>query len=303
MAGSHAGGGAGRFREQVFKVGRQGQAIGLDTFLTPTWLVERELLARGADRVIAANNAGFLSAGSDRWVLARNANHFMTDDEHRRTWRSMPRSFRLQVPYVRASLRRADVIVAPSQSMANRICRVVPSVANRVTVRFHPLQPPRRETMLGSHILCPIVPSPFKNLPARLSALQSALPDSGDITVVATANSDDMPTNLISDPRFSFVGVLGREELAHVYATARAVYYPTDVESFGYPLAEARASGTPVIAIDMPHNRDVAGAALCGFAEGNVESLAEAVHRAITEDFVADPQPFDPIEYFRWMLG
>lgn len=302
LAGSHAGGGAGRFRAQVFDCGRETQAIGLDTFLTSQWLLKRELAARGADRVVAGNNASFLTAGGERWVMARNANHFMTDDEHRRTWHTMPRSFRAQVPYIRASMRRADVIVAPSQSMADRIIHILPALEPRITVRFHPLRPPHREQAIGRHILCPIVPSPYKYLPKRLTALQQALPENTDLTVVATADPADMPEALVSDPRFSFVGLLKHDELARRYADAVAVYYPTDVESFGYPLAEARASGTPVIALDAAHNHDVAGRMLCGFTEGDRESLAAAVERASTEEFTADPEPFDPEAYFNWML-
>ena len=50
-----------------------------------------------------------------------------------------------------------------------------------------------------------------------------------------------------------------------MWARSRAIYFPTDLESFGYPLAEARVSGQPVIARDTALNREIAGPALCRY--------------------------------------
>ena len=58
---------------------------------------------------------------------------------------------------------------------------------------------------------------------------------------------------------------------------ARAVYFPGGLESFGYPLAEARAGGRPVIARDTTQNQEIAGAALCGYTPGDPASLELAV--------------------------
>ena len=97
-------------------------------------------------------------------------------------------------------------------------------------------------------------------------------------------------------------GRLPHAELRELRARSRAIYFPTDLESFGYPLAEARVSGQPVIACDTEQNREIAGPALCGYLP--VTLLAATCCRgALTTDVAPDPAPFDPDRYFSWLLG
>ena len=112
-----------------------------------------------------------------------------------------------------------------------------------------------------------------------------------------------MPAAVACHPRIELVGRLPHSELREMQARSRAIYFPTDLESFGYPLAEARVSGQPVIARDTAQNREIAGPALCGYAPGDPDSLRRAVKAALTADVAPDPGPFDPDRYFGWLLG
>ena len=67
-----------------------------------------------------------------------------------------------------------------------------------------------------------------------------------------------------------------------LWARSRAIYFPTGLESFGYPLAEARVNGQPVIARDTEQNREIAGPALCGYTVGDPDSLRHATEAALT---------------------
>jgi glycosyltransferase involved in cell wall biosynthesis len=100
-----------------------------------------------------------------------------------------------------------------------------------------------------------------------------------------------------------FVGRLDHAKLCRLWARSRAVYFPPGLEAFGFPLAEARVNGQPVIARDTPQNREIAGPALCGFAVGDPDSLRQAIEIAVTRKVAPDPAPFDPDAYFDWMLG
>ena len=77
----------------------------------------------------------------------------------------------------------------------------------------------------------------------------------------------------------------------------------TKAANLGCPLAEAGASGQPVIARDTAENREIAGPVLCGYTLGDPNSLRRAVEAALTEDVAPDPGPFDPDRYFGWLLG
>jgi glycosyltransferase involved in cell wall biosynthesis len=63
-------------------------------------------------------------------------------------------------------------------------------------------------------------------------------------------------------------------ELAPLYSNALALLYPTEYEGFGLPLVEAMASGVPILASDIPINREICLSAANLFPKGDVVSLA-----------------------------
>ena len=118
-----------------------------------------------------------------------------------------------------------------------------------------------------------------------------------------TADRADLPPAVASSPRLEFLGRIDQHDLQQAWARSRAIYFPSGLESFGYPLAEARANGQPVIARDTAQNREIAGPASCGFDPGDPDSLRQAVKSALTTEVVPDPQPFDPDTLLRLASG
>jgi hypothetical protein len=309
VAGAQMGG-AARFaselRGYLARSGRSdvrviGNARGVD----PRWLIEREMHRPGKRRV-AVNNVSFIAPGAERWTLLRNALHFLTTAEAARLDPALRASVRREAAVVRWCARRADVIVVPCTAMGERVARVIPAARRRMVVRPHPVSAdsapqPHRDPA----ILCPVLFAPYKQMGERLTELMVALAKSSELAVRVrvTAAPADVPTGLASDPRMEFLGRIDQHQLAGVRARSTAVYFPTGLESFGYPLAEARVSGQAVIARDTPQNREIAGAALCGYCPGEPESLRSAVTLALTKKVTPDPAPFDPDAYFTWMLG
>ena len=104
-------------------------------------------------------------------------------------------------------------------------------------------------------------------MPQRLTELLTAVGDLQDpsVRVRVTAHAAEVPAAVACHPQVELVGRLPHSELREMQARSRAIYFPTDLESFGYPLAEARVSGQPVIARDTAQNREIAGPALCGY--------------------------------------
>jgi len=308
-----AGGGAGRMRTELYqylaRVSRPDvQVIGDRRRLDSRWLVHRELLHRGQGRQVALNNVSFVGPGGERWTLLGNALHFLTQQEKYRLHPSLRPVVTLQGPVVRLAAQRSDVLVAPCSAMAERVAAMLPGVAGRLRVRMHPVTPQPVITQDSELILCPVLFEPYKHMPERLAEWATALslPGSPAVRLVVTAGLDDVPAQL-TEPgaaaRIEVVGELGKDELAGLWQRSRAVFFPPGLESFGFPLAEARASGQPVIARDTPQNREIAGPALCGYQVGDADSLRAAADRALAMTLAPDPAPFDPDSYFRWMLG
>jgi glycosyltransferase involved in cell wall biosynthesis len=153
--------------------------------------------------------------------------------------------------------------------------------------------------------LCPVLFYSYKQMTQRLTELLAAVGDLEEpsVRVQVTAHTAEVPAAVACHPQVELVGHLPCGEVREMQARSRAIYFPTGLESFGYPLAEARVSGQPVIARDTAQNREIAGPALCGYTSGDPDSLRRAVEAALTADVVPDPGPFDPDRYFGWLLG
>jgi glycosyltransferase involved in cell wall biosynthesis len=171
---------------------------------------------------------------------------------------------------------------------------------------MHPVSagliPPRPREQI---ILCPILFEAYKHMADRLTEWVAAVDEhiNPAVRLLVTANPSEVPASLASSPRIELVGRLPHAKLGRLWARSRAIYFPSGLESFGFPLAEARVSGQPVIARDTAQNREIAGQALRGFTVGNADSLRRATELAMAADLMPDPAPFDPDAYFDWMLG
>lgn len=304
-------GGAARFRAELnsylIRTGREDvHVIGAKRRLEPTWLIRRELVRPIGHRRVSTNNVGFLAPGGERWTLLRNSLHFLTEEEEGRLDPSIRNANRRKAVAVRLAARRSDVLVAPSTAMAERVAQVLPSVRSRIVVRLHPTSADLAPRLPPEPvILCPVLFAPYKPMVERLKELIAAIEHEVDpsIRVLVTAERAEVPETLAANSRVKLVGRLKHAELRELAVRSKAIYYPTNLESFGYPLAEARVNGQPVIALDTAQNREIAGPALCGFTLHDISSLRGAAVLALTKDVEPDPAPFDPDAYFHWLLG
>lgn len=281
------------------------KTIGDRRNLTAAWLALREAAAVRGSRRIALNNVGFLAPGGERWTLLSNALHFLTASEEAALHPAL-RAVPGQAGIVRRAARMSDVLVAPSTAMAERIAGALPGVAERVVVRMHPVTVPEvTGSPGGSLILCPVIFAPYKEMAERIDDWLAAVDGSFDdaVRLAVTASADEVPAALAAHPRLHLVGRLSLQRTRRLWARCRAVYFPTGLESFGCPLAEARVTGWPVIARDTTQSREIAGPALCGYQPGDRASLRQATETALSLHIAPDPEPFDPDAYFDWMLG
>lgn len=310
IAGGQVGG-AARYSTEVLDYLRRSarddvKVIGLRRRLTPAWLAVREAAAVRRSRRVALNNVGFFTPGGERWTLVANPLHFLTGAEMAAQVPAIRAAMSRQIPVVYRAARQSDVLVAPCTAMAERIKSTLPDVADRVIARLHPITAStvtRRPDR--SRILCPILFAPYKKMPDRLAEWVAAVDGSLDesVRMIVTAAPDEVPPSLAASPRLELAGRLDLATLNSLWASSQAIYFPSGLESFGYPLGEARANGQPVIAQDTPQNREIGGPALCGYTVGDPDSLRRATETALSLTLEPDPGPFDPTAYFEWMLG
>lgn len=101
--------------------------------------------------------------------------------------------------------------------------------------------------------------------------------------------------------RFRFHAAAGDRELAQLYATARAVVFPTIAEGCGLPLLEALWRGVPCVASDLPVLRENADGGGCLVARVNDAAdwqqklrqvlLDAAESRRLQQEAMARPLP------------
>jgi glycosyltransferase involved in cell wall biosynthesis len=282
--------------------------IGRGSSITPRHLLARELKSRGVRCKIAINNVSFV-AGRRKIVLLRNALHFLGADEADELRHLLAPRVRVETQVVREMARRADLLVVPTHSMRERVIHHLPSAEGRIEVRLHPLSPPTSNSpavgRTSGYILCPILDAPFKRLGALIAPLLEALETNdwaiGTNLVLTCTNEELAKMGLFAHDRVIGVGRVSHAEVGSLIRDATALVYPTKIESFGYPLAEARLAGKPVIGNDSTLSREVAGEFLMAYTSSGDVGLA--VYRALTGKFVPELfNPFDPKAYFDWLL-
>jgi len=78
-----------------------------------------------------------------------------------------------------------------------------------------------------------------------------------------------------------FTGKIPYEKIDKLYKEADIFLWPTLTESFGHPLVEAMASGLPIIASDIPINREICDRAALYFKTLSPEDLANKIKLVI----------------------
>ena len=233
---------------------------------------------------------------------------------HDLTFLRYPRLFpRLKQRYLRfftrLSARSADVVVTDSESTRADVVRMLGVAEDRVHVvypaadaDYHPRTDEeasafRAEKRLPSrYVLYVGTLEPRKNVDVLIRAFgdvvrKEKVPHSlvlvGGHGWMTQAIDEAMKDSAIHE-RIIMPGYVPREELPLWYSSADLLVYPSSYEGFGYPVLEAMASGTPVIASNassLPEIVRDAGLLVPPRAE---QQLASAMASVLTDNALAD---------------
>lgn len=206
----------------------------------------------------------------------------------------------------RYSARKAAVVLADSESTRRDLVRFYGIDSGKITVAYpgvNPaLQPERDPARLAAvrqkydlperFILHVGTLQPRKNLSRLVEAygqLRARLPDAPKLALVGGKG-------WLYDDLFAQVGRLGLAEhvlfpghithadLGAIYTLAEVYAFPSLFEGFGFPVVEAMRCATPVVCSDTSSLPELAGDAALTFNPEDVDALAEALFRVLSDD-------------------
>jgi len=207
-----------------------------------------------------------------------------------------PAKFRTEIALrrwlVARSVGAADRVMMPSAAMRDDLARFVKLDVGRAVV--NPYGVPRerlaargaRTTSGRFRILWVSHYADHKNLGTLLRAAE-LLRKEADFELVLTLDAAlrngqhtpmpeaerEMLARLAGVVRLT--GVRSYDETWKLYREADVFVFPSLCESFGHPLAEAMASGLPIVASDIPVHREICGSAAEYFPVLDATALAE----------------------------
>lgn len=204
------------------------------------------------------------------------------------------------------SVQRADLIITVSSAIRLEVMEEfslpsskVLAILHGVDEQFHPrtqaeLLPVLEQLGLQQNTYTLFVSTiePRKNL-SRLMAAYRALPHSlrmhFPLVLVGDKGwkSDDIHTEIKhanDEGWLIYLGYIEQQYLPILYAGCRLFAYPSIYEGFGLPIAEAMASGVPVLTSDRSSMPEVAGGAAMLVNPDDVESIRAGLQQALEDE-------------------
>ena len=297
-------------------------------FLAGRWArvaYERCLLARAvarldADVVLMPGNAGMPSPPCPEVVVVQSLLYLLAPEEVNpwRRWyfsRVMPRD-----------LSRATLALAVSQDIGGILTDQlgVPPARIRVVhegvdIAFAPVADQARidDAVRAAggrrpYILFVSALKPYKNADKAVRALahlNRGLSSPRDLLVVGSDRGGiqaDLAELAIKEgvaDRVHFTGPVPHNKLDALYSGADALVFPSRIESFGLPVLEAMACGTPVVASNRSAVPEIAGDAALAVDPDDVSALANALRQVIEDPALRETlvaKGLDRARHFTW---
>jgi glycosyltransferase involved in cell wall biosynthesis len=163
--------------------------------------------------------------------------------------------------------------------------------------QFHPRPPEEVATVLARHrlprgfILFVGTFEPRKNVPTLLkayAALRAHWPSAPPLALAGNRGwlfdeAQTLARELNLQAHTCFMENFPSADLPATYCGAGVVALPSHYEGFGFPVLEAMGSGTPVVMSNVSSLPEVGGEAVLSCDPTDVEALANALYRALTD--------------------
>lgn len=203
---------------------------------------------------------------------------------------------------MRRALRRSAAILTVSEASRSDIIAFAPDCADRIVAALPGVSPgfrPADDGDLAPHprpyVLTVGQNAPYKNHATAIRGFDLAFPDGTgpDLVLVQRRGPDaDALRSLVRatglGDRVQFLTPVSDDHLAALYRGAIALLHPSFCEGFGMPLAEAMASGCPVITSNLSAMPEVTGGAALLVDPNDPADIAAALRAVATDPTLAN---------------
>ncbi|HHX66269.1 MAG TPA: glycosyltransferase family 4 protein [Chloroflexi bacterium] len=223
---------------------------------------------------------------------------------------SSPPLLRYLMTAVPRSVRRADMVVADSESTRQDVIELLGVPQDRVAVVYAGVEPhfttepakdeadvPGRYGIRTPFILAVGTLQPRKNYARLIRALHRLHEGYGlphQLVIVGGKGwlYEEIEHTIaelgLQEDRVLLAGFVRDEDLPALYRAADVFAYPSLYEGFGIPLLESMACGTPVVTTNVSSMPEVAGEAALLVPPDDIDALADALARTIQDESLRD---------------
>lgn len=201
------------------------------------------------------------------------------------------------------AVRRARVVVVPSQATARDVERWHPDAQARLAVVLHGIAPARvlddaairsareRLALPARYVLHVGTIQARKNVDLVVRAVRALRARHPDLRVVLVGRrgwlADRAFAEIERDDTAHWLGVVGDDDLAAIYRGAAVFASPSAYEGFGLTVADALAAGVPVVISDVSSLPELCGGAAVRMASLDVDGVAAAIARVLDDPALA----------------
>ena len=197
------------------------------------------------------------------------------------------------------SMKRADLIVTPSNAMADMIRETCPEVrARRFKTLYHGFDSKvlgrcgKVELPLSANGAAPILFYPshlaeYKGHRLLFEAVSLLKVDYPRLALILTIGPEDDPKLFASfqddlrrlriTEHVRMVGRVPQAEIWELYRKSDLMVYPSYCESFGFSMLEAMGANLPIVAADTGGNREICDGAASYFSPFNAKECADRI--------------------------
>lgn len=203
-----------------------------------------------------------------------------------------------------SSIKRADVIITPSNAMADMIRYSSGKLndknfltlyhgfdVNTLNQHIDKSIVDKLQSIQGAKLLYPTHAALHKGFDVLFSALAKLRERGVAVTLITTVSNEDWPEGvsrykqhikgLDLENDVIFLGRIPQDKMGSLYQNVDAMIYPSLCESFGFSMIEAMGNGLPIAAADTAVNKEICGKGALYYSSLNPENAADAIQNVL----------------------